>query len=210
MVRILIADDHAVVRRGLRQILEETTDLQVKGEAKNTIELLDLLASEKWDVVILDLNMPGRTGFDVLKDIRRRWPKLPVLVLSMHDEEQFAARVIKAGAVGYMNKESAAEELVRAIRKVARGGKYISSRTAESLATEIQAKHADAPHTVLSDREFEVLCLIAGGKTVSAIAEELSLSVKTISTYRSRILEKMQMKTNAEVTRYAIKKGLVD
>jgi DNA-binding NarL/FixJ family response regulator len=172
--------------------------------------LLELLGKGKWDALILDLNMPGRGGLDILKDIRRRWPRLPVLVLSMHDEKQFAPRVIKAGASGYMNKESAPIELVNALRKIVTGGKYISTAVAEVLATDLQQAQGGAPHALLSDREFEVLRLIASGKTVSEIAAQVSLSVKTVSTYRQRLLEKMGMKTNAEVTRYAIKNRLVE
>ena len=210
MYRVLVADDHGVVRRGINQILEETSDFRAAGEATNAEELLGLLQTGKWEALILDLNMPGRGGLDVLKDIHRRWPRLPVLVLSMHDEKQFAPRVIKAGASGYMNKESAPIELVNALRKIVTGGKYISSAVAETLASDLQQATPGSPHSQLSDREFEVLRLIASGKTVSEIAVQISLSVKTISTYRQRLLEKMGMKTNAEVTRYAIENKLVD
>jgi DNA-binding NarL/FixJ family response regulator len=210
MYRVLVADDHGVVRRGIIQILEETSDFRAVAEATNAEGLLELLGKGKWDVLILDLNMPGRGGLDVLKDIRRRWPRLPVLVLSMHDEKQFAPRVIKAGASGYMNKESAPNELVNALRKIVTGGKYISGAVAETLASDLQQTQGSSPHALLSDREFEVLRLIASGKTVSEIAAQISLSVKTVSTYRQRLLEKMGMKTNAEVTRYAIKNKLVE
>lgn len=210
MYQVLVADDHGVVRRGISQILEETSDFRAVGEATNAEELLGLLQTGKWEALILDLNMPGRGGLDVLKDIHRRWPRLPVLVLSMHDEKQFAPRVIKAGASGYMNKESAPIELVNALRKIVNGGKYVSSAVAETLASDLQQSTPGSPHSKLSDREFEVLRLIASGKTVSEIAVQISLSVKTISTYRQRLLEKMGMKTNAEVTRYAIENKLVD
>lgn len=210
MYRVLVADDHGVVRRGISQILEETSDFRASGEATNAEELLGLLAKGKWDALILDLNMPGRGGLDVLKDIRRRWPRLPVLILSMHDEQLFAPRVIKAGASGYMNKESATHELVNALRKIMAGGKYISGSVAEALATNLQQDRPGSLHAQLSDREFEVLRLIASGKTVSQIADQISLSVKTVSTYRQRLLEKMGMKTNAELTRYAIEEKLVE
>ena len=210
MFQVMIADDHAVVRRGIRQILEETPDFRGAGEASNAEELIGKLGKGRWDVVILDLNMPGRSGLDVLKDLRKRWPRLPVLVLSMHDERQFAVRVIKAGASGYVNKDSATEEMVLALRKVMSGRKYISSRVAETLASDLQRTSPDRMHEGLSDREFEVLCLIASGKTVSQIAAKLKLSVKTVSTYRQRILQKMNMTTNAELTRYALEKKLVE
>ncbi len=210
MYRVLVADDHGVVRRGISQILQETSEFRALGEATTAEELLDLLAREEWDALILDLNMPGRGGLDALKDIRRRWPRLPVLVLSMHEEQLFAPRVIKAGASGYMNKESAPQKLVQALRKIITGGKYISETVAEALATGLQQDQSKSLHSLLSDREFEVLRLIASGKTVSQIAVQISLSVKTVSTYRQRLLEKMGMKSNAELTRYAIEKKLVD
>ncbi|MEX1139193.1 MAG: response regulator transcription factor [Bacteroidota bacterium] len=210
MYRVLVADDHGVVRRGISQILEETPDFRAEGEATNAEELLGILGSGKWDALILDLNMPGRGGLDVLKDIRRRWPRIPVLVLSMHDEKQFAARVIKSGASGYMNKESAPIELINALRKIVTGGKYISNAVAETLATNLQQNQTGSPHSLLSNREFEVLRLIASGKTVSEIAKKISLSAKTVSTYRQRLMEKMGMKTNAELTRYAIENKLVE
>jgi len=210
MYNVLVADDHAVVRKGIARILEEAGDFRCAGEASDSGEVLKLLDSGAWDVLVLDLNMPGRGGLDVLRDIRRRWPRLPVLILSMHDEKQFAARVLKAGASGYMNKESAPHELVKALRKIVTGGTYVSPVTAETLAADLQSAEPNLPHAQLSDREFQVLCLIASGKTVSQIAKEISLSVKTVSTYRARILEKMHMKTNAQLTRYAIEKKLVE
>lgn len=209
MHRVLVADDHAVVRKGIAQILGETPDFRCAGEAGNADELLNLLDREPWDALVLDLNMPGRSGLDILNDIHRRWPKLPVLVLSMHDERQFAPRVLKAGAAGYLHKESAAQELVKALSRVVAGGKYISVSTAETLVSDLQTPVKGLPHTRLSDREFQVLRMIASGKTVSQIAGEIALSVKTVSTYRSRILEKMRMKSNAQLTRYAIEKKLV-
>lgn len=209
MHKVLVADDHAVVRKGIAQILGETPDFRCAGEAANADDLLDLLAREPWDALVLDLNMPGRGGLDILTDIHRRWPKLPVLVLSMHDEKQFAPRVLKAGAAGYLHKESAAHELVKALSRIVTGGKYISSSVAETLLSDLQSPDRGLPHALLSDREFQVLCMIASGKSVSQIAREIALSVKTVSTYRARILEKMRMKSNAQLTRYAIEKNLV-
>ncbi|MDH3214671.1 MAG: response regulator transcription factor [Candidatus Krumholzibacteria bacterium] len=210
-MRVLIVDDHAVVRRGLQQIvLDEYKDL-VFGEAKNGQEALELVRHQEWDVVILDISMPGRSGLDVLKDIKKARPNTPVLVLSIHPEDQFAVRVLKAGASGYMTKETAPEELVSAVNKVVAGGNYVSEAFAEILASDLQRDASEVSlHKRLSDREYEVMIKIASGKTVSEIAEELSLSVKTISTYRARVLEKINMKGNAELTRYAIKHGLVD
>jgi two-component system invasion response regulator UvrY len=209
LIRVLLADDHPVVRRGLRQILEDEVDMEVAGEAENAQETLDLVSEKKCDVLVLDIEMPGRSGLDVLKELRKHRPKLPVLVLSIHSEKQFAVRILRAGAVGYLTKESAPEELVKAIRTVYRGGKYISASVADELASELDQGTEQAPHATLSNREFEVLLMIASGKTVSQIAEELSFSVKTISTYRARILAKMGMKTNAELTHYAIENKLV-
>ena len=210
MIKVLIADDHAIVRSGLKQILAEIPDIEVAGEATNGREALDKLAEQDWDVLVLDITMPGRSGLDILKDIRQRKPGLPVLVLSMHAEEQFATRMLKAGASGYLNKESAPEELVKAIRKVHAGGKYVSPAQAERMVAELAGNLEKLPHEQLSDREYEILCLIASGKTASQIAKELSLSVKTVSTYRTRLLEKMHLTTNAQITHYAIKAGLVD
>jgi two-component system invasion response regulator UvrY len=210
-MKILIVDDHAVVRRGLQQIvLDEYEDL-VFGEATNAQEALDVLGQQAWDVIILDISMPGRSGLDVLKEIRKERPAIPVLVLSMHPEDQFAVRVLRAGAAGYMTKETAPDELVTAISKVTAGGTYVSPSLAEILAQDLKRDTGDATlHQRLSDREFEVLVMIASGKAVSEIADELALSVKTISTYRARILDKVHMRSNAELTRYAIKHGLVD
>ena len=208
-IKILIADDHVIVRRGLKQIVEETTDIIIVGEAANGGEVLRQIGEKTFDLLVLDITMPGRSGLDVLKEVRQLRPKLPVLVLSMHAEEQFAARVLKAGAAGYLTKESAPEELVKAIRKVHSGGKYISSAQAEKLVHLLGNQSHQMPHEALSDREYEVLRKIASGRTVSQIAEEVKLSVKTISTYRTRILEKMRMETSAELTHYAIKNGLV-
>jgi DNA-binding NarL/FixJ family response regulator len=210
VIRVLIADDHAVVRQGLKQILSETPDMTIVGEAATGDEALQKARSEACDVLVLDIAMPGRNGLDIVKDVRAARPKLPMLVLSMHPEDQFAVRVLKAGASGYLNKESAPEELVTAIRKVVRGGKYVSPTLAERLAYEIDTASGKLPHETLSDREFQVMCLMASGKTVTEIAGDLSLSVKTVSTYRTRILEKMNLKTNAEVIRYALQNQLVE
>ena len=210
MIRALIADDHAVVRQGLRQILQETSDMQVTGEAATGPEALERARGDSYDVVVLDITMPGRSGFEVLKELRVERPELPVLVLSMHAEEQFAVRLLKAGAAGYLNKETAPEELVKAIRKVVAGGRYVSPTLAEKLAFEIDAGSDKLAHETLSDREFQVMRMLASGKTVKEIAAELSLSVKTISTYRARILAKMNLHTNAELIHYAITNQLVE
>jgi two-component system invasion response regulator UvrY len=209
MLRILLADDHAVVRQGVKQILADAFTQATFGEARNAHELLDLVASERWDIVVLDLTMPGGNGLEALKQIKHDHPQLPVLILSMFPEDQYAVRTIIAGAAGYLNKESAPEELVQAIRKVLRGGEYISASVADELV--LHARHDDDRplHKHLSDREYQVLCLIASGKEVKEISTELALSAKTISTYRARLMEKMNMKTNAEITYYAIQNGLV-
>lgn len=186
MTRILIADDHAIVRRGLKQILEEEPGLEVQGEAQNAQEVLEYLRKQKWDLVILDISMPGRSGLDVLCDLRMDYPSLPVLILSMHPEDQYALRVLKAGASGYLNKQSAPEELIHAVRKILSGGRYISETLADKLATGFDGQAEQAAHEKLSDREYQVLLLIASGKTISEIAGMLSLSIKTVSTYRSR------------------------
>ncbi|HLP78439.1 MAG TPA: response regulator transcription factor [Candidatus Paceibacterota bacterium] len=210
-MKILLTDDHAVVRHGLKQILADEFKRATFGEARNAQEALNKIWKENWDVVILDITMPGRSGLEVLREIRKAKPKLPVLVLSMHPEGQFAVRVLKRGASGYMTKESAPEELVGAIKKVMAGGRYVSNSLAEKLATYLSGGDAQKPpQEKLSDREFQVLRLIASGKIVSEIAKELSLSVKTISTYRSRILEKMGMKNNAELMHYAMQHQLVE
>ena len=210
MLKVLIADDHPVVREGLKQIVTETQDMVVAGEANNGQEVLNKIREGDYDVIVLDITMPGRNGMDVLRQLRSERPRLPVLILSIHSEEQYALRALRAGASGYLTKESAPDELVVAIRKVSWGGKYISSSLAEKLAFKLEVGREQAPHETLSDREYQVMCRIASGKTVMEIAQELSLSEKTISTYRSRILEKMKMKNNAELTYYAIKNQLVD
>jgi two-component system invasion response regulator UvrY len=209
-MKILLTDDHAVVRRGLKQILADEFKRATFGEARNAQETLDLIWQEHWDVAVLDITLPGRSGLEVLREIKKAKPRLPVLVLSMHPEGQFAVRVLKRGAAGYMTKESAPEELVGAINRVLAGGRYVSPSLAEKLASYLSTDEQKAPQEKLSDREFQVLRLIASGKTVGDIARELSLSVKTISTYRSRILEKMGMKNNAELMHYAMQHQLVE
>lgn len=208
-MRILITDDHAVVRQGLKQILAEEFKRAEFGEAANVQEAIDKVWKEPWDVVVLDITMPGRSGLEVLKEIKKSRPKLPVLMLSMHPEDQFAVRLLKIGASGYMTKESAPQELVGAVKKVVAGGRYVSPALAEKMASYLAVDVQTPPHERLSDREFLVLRLIASGKTPTAIAKELGLSVKTISTYRTRILEKMTMSNNAELTHYAIQNQLV-
>ncbi|MFB0519205.1 MAG: response regulator [Acidobacteriota bacterium] len=210
MIKILIADDHAIVREGLKQIIQETSDIVVADEASNGQEVLEKVWKNDYDVVLLDISMPGRSGLDILKQLKSQKPELPVLILTVHPEEQYAVRVLRAGASGYLTKESAPDELIKAIRKVSMGRKYVSSTLAEKLATEVDIISEKPLHQALSDREYEVMCMIASGKTVKEIAEELCLSIKTISTYRSRILEKMKMKSNAELIHYAIQNRLVD
>lgn len=197
------------MRQGLKLILADHFKKAVFGEARNATEALNLVWKEKWDVVILDVTMPGRSGLEVLKEIKRAKPKLPVLVVSMHPEDQFAVRILKAGASGYLTKESAGDELVGAIKKVIEGGRYVSPSLAERMASYLTIDVQKPPHERLSDREFLILRMIASGKQVSQIAKDLSLSVATVSTYRARILEKMDMQNNAELTHYAIQKGLV-
>lgn len=209
MIRVLIADDHAIVRRGLIQILAEHADMSVVGEAQNAQELFALARAQAWDTAILDVSMPGRGGLDVLKELKSEFPARPVLILSVHPEDQYAVRALKAGAAGYLSKDSAPTELVSAIRKAMQGGKYVSPALAEKLAFNLTPNADRLPHETLSDREFQVLCAIASGHTVGEIAEQMSLSVKTISTYRTRLLEKMNLKNNAELTHYAIQQGLV-
>lgn len=210
MIRVLITDDHALIRRGLKQVLQEGLGAVTVGEAQDAREALDQIMQQKWDVVVMDISMPGRSGLDILRDIKLAHPELPVLILSMHPEDQFAVRVLKSGASGFIPKESAPEELIKAIRKVLAGGRYVTASLAEKMAFDL-ASSSDKPlHETLSDREFQVLRLIASGKSVGQIGEQLNLSVKTVSTYRARILEKMRLQNNAELTHYAIKHQLVD
>ncbi|WP_114649404.1 response regulator transcription factor [Pseudothauera hydrothermalis] len=209
-LRVLIADDHAIVRQGLRQILSETDDLEVAGEPENGVKALQMLREQPWDVVLMDISMPERNGIDALKMIRKEMPRLPVLILSIHPEDQYAVRALRAGAAGYLSKQSAPEQLVTAIRQVASGKKYVSPAVAEVLANAV-LEDGDRPlHDKLSDREFQTLRLIASGRTPAQIAEALNISVKTVSVYRARLLEKMNMRNNAELTHYGIRHGLVD
>ena len=210
MIKVLIADDHPIVRQGLRQILSDISDMEVAGEAVNAQETLDQVRAGGWDVLVLDITMPDRSGFDILKELKHEQPDLPVLVLSIHAEEQFAVRVLKAGASGYLTKENAPGDLVKAIRKVVDGGKYISPDLAERLAFGLDTSSGQPRHETLSDREFQVMQMMASGRTLAEIAGELSLSTKTVSTYRTRLLEKMNFKTNAEIIRYAIENGLIE
>ena len=210
MIRVLIADDHAIVREGLKQILSDVPDMMVVDEAVDGEEALRKARTDTWDVLVLDLAMPGRNGFDILERLKHERPQQPVLVLSMHAEEMYAVRVLKAGASGYMTKESTPHELVNAIRKVLSGGKYVSESLAETLALRLDTSTVGPLHDTLSDRELQVLCMIASGKTVTEVAGELSLSVKTVSTYRARIREKLNFKNSAEAIRYAVDHHLVD
>lgn len=209
MKKILIADDHQIVRKGLKQILSDEFSEIEFGEAINSAEVFQKIKNKKWDILILDINMPGRSGLEVLKQFKDEKINIPVLVLSMHPEEQIAVRTLKLGAWGYIAKDAADTELVKAVQQIFTGRKYITSSVAEQLAMQIENPSDKPPHELLSDREFQTLLLIASGKTVSQIADELSLSVPTVSTYRARILEKMRMKTSAELTNYAIRNNLV-
>ena len=209
MRRILIVDDHAVVREGVKKIFDEKPDEAVFGEASTAQEALTLVREEVWDAVVLDISLGQRSGLEVLQEVQQFRPQLPVLILSMHAEEQYARRAFKAGAAGYIIKDSARTELVTALTKVLAGGRYVSATLAEQLVYDMARRTDGPPHEGLSNREFEVMCLLASGKTVGEVADLLSLSDRTISTYRARILEKMDMKTNAELTHYAIKNSLV-
>jgi DNA-binding NarL/FixJ family response regulator len=210
VIRVLIADDHAIVRRGVRQILEETSDIEVTGEAASASELWPKVREGRCDAVVLDVNLPGRSGLELLGDIKRERPELPVLILTVHSEDQYAVRALKAGASGFLTKESAPEKLVDAVRKIAQGRRFITPEVADKLASSVARGEQGPPHEALSDREFQILKMIASGKTVSQIGRELALSVKTISTHRTRILKKMNLKTNSELTHYVIRNGLVE
>jgi two-component system invasion response regulator UvrY len=210
-IKVLIADDHAIVREGLRQILADSKDITVAGDAENGNDAVKLARKGESDVLLLDISMPDRSGIEVLKQIKKEAPQLAVLMLSMHREDLYAIRSLKAGAAGYLNKQSAPAELVDAIRQVAAGKKYISAALAQELANQVGDENREVPpHETLSDREYQTLVMIASGKTVSDIAAELTLSVKTISMYRSRLLQKMKLRHNAELTHYAIKNHLVE
>ena len=209
MLRILIADDHAIIRKGLKQILLEEYPSAIIEEANDAEGVIKKTIGNEWDIVICDLSMPGRSGLDVVQYIKQNFPKLPVLILSIHPEEQYAIRVLKAGAAGYLSKDAATEELVKAVQRVLQGRKYISSSIAEKMAAELDQDTTRPPHEVLSNREFDIFKMIASGKGVSEIAEQLSLSITTVSTYRARILIKMNMKTNTELIRYALENKLI-
>ena len=210
MTRVLIADDHEVVRRGLKELLaDEFAQLQI-GEARTAPETLALAQSREWDIVLLDLNMPGRSGLEVLADLKRLHPQRPVLVLSAFPEQDYAVRALKLGAAGYLTKQSASNELLAAIRKSLAGGKYVTASLAEMLAEHLSGEAVTAPHEALSNRELQVLRLIASGKTIKEIACELALSEKTIGTYRARISEKLRLSTNVELTRYALQHKLAE
>lgn len=210
MIKILIADDHAIVREGLKQIVAEENDMKVSGEASNVNELFVLLKNEKWNIVVLDINMPGKSGLEALKDIKIQFPDLPVLVLSMFSEELYGMRSLKAGASGYLKKVSAPTELVNAIRMIVAGKKYISAGLAQNLATDMANDSKPATHFILSDREYQIMCDIATGKSAEEIAAELSLSIHTVYTYRNRILEKLKLRSNVDITQYAIKNKLIE
>jgi two-component system, NarL family, invasion response regulator UvrY len=210
VIRILIADDHPILRRGLKEILVREFEGAICGEAGSAQQVLSEVQGQDWDLVILDLTMPGRSGLDVLRDLKGLRPKLPVLILSMHPEDQLGKRMLRAGASGYMNKESAPAELIKAVRRVLAGGVYVSPALAERLAMDLHQDAGGPLHETLSDREFEILRMIASGKAISQVAQELHLSVSTISTYRARILEKMNMTTTAELMHYALRSHLVD
>ncbi|TAJ17249.1 MAG: response regulator transcription factor [Rugosibacter sp.] len=209
-IHVLIADDHAIVRQGLKQILSETDDLVVTGEADDGADALQLARQQPWDVFLLDVSMPNRNGIDTLKQLKKEFPRLPILILSMHPEEQYAVRALKAGAAGYLTKQSAPEQLVTAIRQVAGGKKYVSAAVAQQLIEALSDDTDKLPHERITDREYQVLVMISTGNTLTQIAENLNLGVATVSTYRARLLEKMGLKSTAEIIRYGLENGLVD
>jgi DNA-binding NarL/FixJ family response regulator len=210
MIRVLIADDHAIVRKGMVQIASESREIEIRGEASNYATLMKLMRDEECDVLLLDISMPGKNGIDVLKIVKEAYPRTRVLILSMYPEDQYAIRALKAGASGYLTKDSAPERLVEAIFAVSHGKKYITASVAEMLATHLTTDAGGLPHDQLSDREFQTLKLIASGKQLSQIAEELALSPKTVSVYRARVLEKLQLRNNADIAHYAFKHGLME
>ena len=210
MIRILIADDHAIVRAGLKQFIADQLDMEVSGEAATGAETIALVRTQEFDIVLLDISMPDKNGIDTLKTIKHVKPELPVLILSAHAEEQYAVNLLRAGASGYINKETASTQLVGAVRTAVQGRKYVSPTLAQVLAEGISGNGDEPLHGSLSQREFQIFCKLAGGQAVSQIADELHLSVKTVSTYRTRVLEKIGMKSNADLTYYAVKNGLID
>lgn len=209
MLKILVCDDHSMIRVGLKQVLLKALGVVV-GEAQNAQEVIEQVRGKNWDAVIMDITMPGRSGLDILQDIQLARPKLPVLIMSMHDENQFAVRVLKAGAAGFISKHSVPEELIKAVHKILAGGKYVSPSVAEKMILDLGQETDRKPHEALSNRDLQIACMFAIGQTNKQIADELSLSIKTISAYRARILEKLNLKSNAELTRYAIKQGLIE
>lgn len=210
MIRILLADDHAIIRDGLRQIFAETGDLQVAGEAASGHEVLARVREADWDILLLDLSMPGKSGLELIKQIKTEKPRLPILVLSMHEPEQYAQRALRAGAAGYLNKDSDAPQLIEVVRKVARGGVFVGPEVAEQMARGLMPDAERLPHSLLSDREFQVFRLIAGGTAITDIARQLSLSVKTVSTHKTRIMQKMNLANHTELVRYALDHRLLD
>jgi DNA-binding NarL/FixJ family response regulator len=210
MIRVLLADDHAIVRAGLREILEATGDISVTGEAGNGHDALARVREQAYDVAVLDMSMPGRSGIELIKQLKSEQPKLRILVLSMHSEAQYAVRALKAGASGYLSKDGAVEQLVAAIRRIAAGGAFVSAETAERLAMQVNHPTEVPPHTQLSDREFQVFQLLVAGRSVTAIADELSVSVKTVSTHKTHIMEKMNLSNQVELIRYAMRHKLID
>jgi DNA-binding NarL/FixJ family response regulator len=209
-MRILIADDHPIFRAGLKEALTKEKDITFVGEADTGHKAVELTRKQRWDVIVLDITMPGKGGLEVLQELRREKPKLPVLILSAHPEDQLALRLLKAGAAGYLTKDKAPEVLVTAVRRVQAGGRYVSESLAEKLVSKFQTNGTRQPHEALSDREYQVMRMIAAGKSIKDIGKELFLSVRTVSTYRSRMLEKMRMSSNAELIRYAVHNKLVD
>jgi DNA-binding NarL/FixJ family response regulator len=210
MIRLLIVDDHAIVRHGLRQVVSESSDIEVAAEAGSSADAIRILRERDIDLVLLDISLPDKNGIETLKQIKRDKPAMPVIMLSMHAEDEFGVRALKAGASGYVNKQSAHDQLVTAIRQVAAGRRYISPELAEELARSIGDASDKKPHELLSDREFDTLRMLASGKSLAEIAETLSISPKTVSVYRTRLLEKMKLKNNAEIAHYAVKNGLID
>ncbi len=210
MINILVVDDHALIRKGMKQILNDTEDIRVTGEAENGMQAIKMAQTNVYDLVLLDISMPDKHGIDVLKQLKLNQPQLPVLILSMHEESQYALRSMKAGAAGYLSKQSAPTQLVTAIRQVAGGKKYISNELAEELANGLSQGYQELLHQTLSNREYQTLCLMASGKSLSEMAETMSLSAKTVSVYRARLLEKMKLKNNAEAVRYAIENHLIE
>ncbi len=210
MIKVLVVDDHALIRKGLKQILDDTDDLRVTGEAETGMQAIKMARKNAYDLVLLDIGMPDKHGIDVLKQLKLDQPQLQVLILSMHPDDQYAMRSLRAGAAGYLNKQSAPAQLVSAIRQVASGKKYISNELAEQLANDLTHDHQELPHKTLSNREYQTLCLMASGKSLSEMADIMSLSAKTVSVYRSRMLEKMNLRNNAEAIRYALNHHLIE